>query len=99
MKYYDHIFEVQDKNAKWISFRETGMISAYLISEMDKSITNNKESFMNKHNKIKGATMAEYALIIGLIAAVAMVAVTGIGTSVSSLFTAVGTKISGSIPS
>ena len=54
---------------------------------------------MNKHNKIKGATMAEYALIIGLIAAVAMVAVTGIGTSVSSLFTAVGTKISGSIPS
>ena len=41
----------------------------------------------------KGATMVEYALIVALIAAVCIIAVTGIGTSVAAKFQDVAGKL------
>ncbi len=50
----------------------------------------------NKLNKIRGATMTEYVLLIGLVAAGAIVALTSLGTNVASFFTKLGTKITSS---
>ena len=47
---------------------------------------------MNKRN-IKGATMAEYVLIIGLIAAGAVLGLTSVGTEVATFFTSLSTTI------
>lgn len=44
-------------------------------------------------NKIKGATMIEYVLIAGLIAVVAAVALTGLGTKIAALFTSITTQL------
>ncbi|HMO02412.1 MAG TPA: Flp family type IVb pilin [Oligoflexia bacterium] len=44
-------------------------------------------------NKILGAALVEYALLIALIAVVAIVALTKLGTQVSDKFNAVGNEI------
>ncbi|WP_330476076.1 Flp family type IVb pilin [Terrabacter sp. C0L_2] len=44
-------------------------------------------------NKERGATAVEYGLMVALIAAVIIVAVTTLGENVNSTFTDVGTKI------
>jgi pilus assembly protein Flp/PilA len=60
------------------------LIPAYVkVHTTTKSLLNNEE----------GATMVEYALMVALIAAVAITAVTSIGTNVSSLFTTVASSI------
>jgi pilus assembly protein Flp/PilA len=41
----------------------------------------------------EGATMVEYGLLVALIALVALAAVKTVGTSLSSLFTNVGTSL------
>jgi pilus assembly protein Flp/PilA len=41
----------------------------------------------------EGATMVEYGLLVALIALVALGAVKTVGTSLSSLFTSVGTSL------
>ncbi len=41
----------------------------------------------------EGATMVEYGLLVALIALVALAAVKTVGTSLSSLFTSVGTSL------
>lgn len=46
----------------------------------------------------KGATAVEYGLMVALIAAVIITAVTLIGTNLSSLFDAVGNKIPKTVP-
>ena len=48
---------------------------------------------MKKRN-IKGATMAEYVLIIGLIAAGAVLGLTSVGTQIAAFFTSLATTIS-----
>lgn len=45
------------------------------------------------HRDEEGATMVEYGLIVALIAVVCIVAVTLIGTNLSSTFTTVGNDI------
>ena len=47
----------------------------------------------NKLNKIKGATMTEYVLIIGLIAAGSVLALTSVGTGMAGFFTSLNTTI------
>ena len=49
---------------------------------------------MNKRN-IKGATMAEYVLIVGLIAAGAVLGLTSVGTGIAAFFTSLATTITG----
>lgn len=44
-------------------------------------------------NKIKGATMIEYVLIVALISIVAVTLMTDVGTSISTLFTKVSTAL------
>ena len=55
--------------------------------------------FMNELRKFvsddSGATMVEYALMVALIAAVCVTAVTAVGTAVSGKFTAIATNIGG----
>jgi pilus assembly protein Flp/PilA len=41
----------------------------------------------------EGATMVEYGLLVALIALVALAAVKTVGTSLSTLFTSVGTSL------
>jgi Flp pilus assembly pilin Flp len=48
---------------------------------------------MKNKSKIKGATMTEYVLIVGLIAAGAILALTGVGTQISAFFTGLQTTI------
>ena len=50
---------------------------------------------MNRYaqNKIKGATMVEYVLIVGLISIAAAVILKTLGVSITSLFTKVSTTI------
>lgn len=50
---------------------------------------------MNKREirKIKGATMTEYVLIVGLIAAGATLALTSVGSGVASFFSKLSTTI------
>ena len=43
----------------------------------------------------KGQDLAEYALLIGLIALIVIVAVTLLGTEISTIFEAIATNISG----
>jgi pilus assembly protein Flp/PilA len=40
-----------------------------------------------------GATMVEYALMVALVAAVCVVAVTALGTAISGTFTSVAAKV------
>lgn len=47
----------------------------------------------NKIKKIKGATMTEYVLIVGLIAAGAIVALTAVGTGIATFFTDLNTTV------
>ena len=44
-------------------------------------------------NDDSGATMVEYALMVALVAAVCVVAVTALGTAISSRFTAIAGSI------
>lgn len=50
---------------------------------------------MNVNKNIKGATMIEYVLIAGLIAVVAAVALTPLGTAVAAKFTSITTSLTG----
>ncbi len=45
-----------------------------------------------------GATMIEYGLIAALVAVAAIVALESLGTSITGIFTAVGTKVDGVKP-
>lgn len=47
----------------------------------------------NQTRKIKGATMTEYVLIIGLIAAGAVLALTAVGTGMAGFFTSLNTTV------
>jgi pilus assembly protein Flp/PilA len=47
----------------------------------------------------EGPTMAEYGLMVAVVALVAVVGATTLGTDLSSFFTAVGAKISSYAPS
>jgi pilus assembly protein Flp/PilA len=46
----------------------------------------------------EGPTMAEYGLMVAVVALVAVVGATTLGTDLSSFFTAVGTKITSYSP-
>ncbi|HVA27486.1 MAG TPA: Flp family type IVb pilin [Candidatus Baltobacteraceae bacterium] len=48
-------------------------------------------TFLSMVRDDEGATMVEYALIVGLIAAVAIAAVTTLGTKIAAKFTSVQT--------
>jgi pilus assembly protein Flp/PilA len=50
-------------------------------------------SFLSLLRDEEGATMVEYGLMIALIAAVCILAVTTIGTNLNTLFTTVGGSI------
>lgn len=45
---------------------------------------------------IRGATMTEYVLLIGLVAAGAVVALTSVGTNIATFFTDLATRITSS---
>lgn len=47
----------------------------------------------NRLNNEKGATAVEYGIMVALIAVVIIVAVTAVGTNLSSMFTSVSSKI------
>ncbi len=55
-----------------------------------------KKFLANKIRHQQGVTMIEYALIAALIAVVAIVALTSIGTNLTATFTSIATKLSGS---
>ena len=42
-----------------------------------------------------GQAMVEYALILGLVSVVALIALTAIGTSVNSIFNSIGSALAG----
>ena len=46
-----------------------------------------------RKNKIKGATMTEYVLIVGLIAAGSVFALTTVGTGIAGFFTSLNTTV------
>lgn len=56
------------------------------------------EQFKSFTRDESGATMIEYGLIAALVAVAAIVALQALGTSISSIFTAVGTKINSVSP-
>jgi pilus assembly protein Flp/PilA len=49
----------------------------------------------NQKNNIKGATMIEYILIVGLISIAAVIIMGTLGGSIGTLFTTVNTSVSG----
>jgi Flp pilus assembly pilin Flp len=51
-----------------------------------------------KVTKIKGASMTEYVLLVGLIAAAAIVALTAVGTDIAAFFTGMSDTITGATP-
>ncbi len=53
------------------------------------------KTFISLLKDERGAAMAEYALLLGLIAVVVIAAVTDVGTSVKSVFETVKTKLAG----
>ena len=57
-----------------------------------KKLAGGFRSFLNDED---GATMVEYGLMVALIAVVVAVAAKVLGTDISTLFTNVGTSISG----
>lgn len=48
---------------------------------------------MKKNNKEKGASLVEYALLVGLIAVVAIAAIKVLGTSVSQQFSSIAGNV------
>ncbi len=48
---------------------------------------------MNNKNNIKGATMTEYVLIVGLIAASSILALTSVGNNIATFFTSLSVTI------
>jgi len=46
-----------------------------------------------KLNKIKGATMTEYALVVGLIAGGSIIALTTVGSGLSGFFSSMSTTL------
>lgn len=69
------------------------MASALTIPDL--TTKTNWRCIVNKKqlNKIKGATMTEYVLIIGLIAAGAVLALTSVGTGMAGFFTSLNTTV------
>ncbi len=51
---------------------------------------------MNWLNEQEGQGMAEYGLIIALVAIVVIVALTALGTNLTTIFASIGTAIGGS---
>ncbi len=54
--------------------------------------------FANLFNEEDGQDLIEYALIVGLVALAAVIAMTTLGTSISSMWSAVSTALSDAIP-
>ncbi len=52
-----------------------------------------KDLIKNDSKKQKGASLVEYGLLVALIAVVCIVAITSLGSSVSSKFTSVSTAM------
>jgi pilus assembly protein Flp/PilA len=50
-------------------------------------------AFLAIRNREEGQAMVEYALILGLVSVVSILALTAIGTSVNSIFTSIGTSL------
>jgi pilus assembly protein Flp/PilA len=46
-----------------------------------------------RHDK-RGAALVEYGLLVGLIAVICVVAITAVGTQISSLFSAIANSLS-----
>ena len=57
-----------------------------------------KQSILEFARDESGATMIEYGLIAALVAVAAIVALESLGTSITGIFTTVGTKIDGVKP-
>ncbi len=57
-----------------------------------------KQSILEFARDELGATMIEYGLIAALVAVAAIVALESLGTSITGIFTTVGTKIDGVKP-
>ena len=53
------------------------------------------KSWLIVHQSEKGQDLAEYALLIGLIALIVVLAVTILGQQISDVFVAIGDEISG----
>lgn len=52
-----------------------------------------RDALISFEREEDGASMAEYALLLGLIAVAAVAATTGVGTAIIGLFTAAGAAI------
>jgi len=46
----------------------------------------------------RGASLVEYALLVGLIAVAAIAGVTALGTSINTSFTNIGTELTNNVP-
>ena len=77
---------------------EIGRVAQFLHINFNRQIIagfkgGGKDMNNNKKNKIKGAAMTEYVLIVGLIAAGAILGLTSVGTNIATFFTSLGTTI------
>ncbi len=54
-----------------------------------------RQLFVRLMSEEDGATMVEYALMVGLIAVVVIVGATALGTAVNGKFTTIGTSVTG----
>ena len=52
-------------------------------------------NFLERARTERGATMVEYALLVGLIAVVAVIAVAALGTGIKGLFNSANTCVGG----
>ena len=50
-------------------------------------------AFLAIRNREEGQAMVEYALILGLVSVVSILALTAIGTNVNAIFGAIGTQL------
>ena len=72
-----------------------GRVGAYLADALAQAVLKHLKMFMNDQD---GATAAEYALLIGLIAAAIVLTVQGIGTTLDGVFENFDNQLSSMVP-
>ena len=81
------------RKASVICARGRGTQMTGLFMQAFLTVRSLHSTMLNRARSEQGASMVEYALLVGLIAIVAVVAVTFLGTSIENLFNSAATNI------